>query len=75
MLTQENWAGADLVAIVAEAIAPFGSSSDARFRVEGPPVRLTAPVALSLAMTLHELSSNAVKYGALSVPDEQVAII
>ena len=40
----------------------------------GPPVRLAPETALALAMAMHELATNAVKYGALSVPDGRVSI-
>jgi two-component sensor histidine kinase len=75
VLTRESWDGGDLQEIVTEAVAPFGSSDRSRFVMQGAPVRLTPSVALSLAMTLHELSTNAVKYGALSALDGKVAII
>jgi len=66
VLTQEKWEGADLHAIVAQALAPFRESEHDRFRVGGPGVRLSPRMALDLAMALHELGTNALKYGALS---------
>jgi two-component sensor histidine kinase len=45
-----------------------------RFTLNGPTVRLSPKTALSLSMALHELATNAVKYGALSVPDGRVDI-
>ncbi|QRM33639.1 sensor histidine kinase [Microvirga sp. VF16] len=66
VLTQEKWEGADLHAIVAQALAPFRDPSNDRFHVRGPNVRLSPRMALDLAMALHELGTNAVKYGALS---------
>ncbi len=47
---------------------------DGRLRVEGPDVRLPEQAALSLALMLHELTTNAVKYGALSVPSGSVHV-
>ena len=64
ILSREGWDGADLPDIVAEALRPFDHEN--RIHVEGPRVRLTAKAALSLALALHELATNAVKYGALS---------
>jgi two-component sensor histidine kinase len=66
VLTQEKWEGADLHAIVAQALAPFRHPEHDRFHVRGPGLRLSPRMALDLAMALHELAINAVKYGALS---------
>ena len=52
--------------MVAGALAPFGGTEGGRFQVSGPPLRLVPRAALALAMGLHELSTNALKYGALS---------
>ena len=45
-----------------------------RFAVDGPPVWLSAKMALSISMALHELATNAVKYGALSNEKGRVSI-
>jgi two-component sensor histidine kinase len=66
VLTQEKWEGADLHAIVDQALGPFREPGHDRFRVRGPGVRLSPRMALDLAMAPHELATNAVKYGALS---------
>jgi PAS domain S-box-containing protein len=66
VLTRENWEGADLYEIVAQAVAPYSSQGEDRLHLEGPKVRLPPRTALSLAMMLQELATNAVKYGALS---------
>jgi two-component sensor histidine kinase/integral membrane sensor domain MASE1 len=66
LLTAESWESADLEDVVRMAVAAFDEPTGARFSVAGPGVRLKAPHALGLAMALHELGSNAVKYGALS---------
>lgn len=52
--------------IVAKVLALHQESGQARFRVEGPPLSIASRPALSLSLVLHELSTNAVKYGALS---------
>ncbi|UIY30733.1 PAS domain-containing protein [Neorhizobium galegae] len=74
VLTRENWEGADIDDVVTGALAPFGEGGDYRFAVSGPSLRLLPRAALALAMGLHELTTNALKYGALSTPDGQVAI-
>lgn len=68
VLTRESWEGAELRTVVADAIKPLeaGDGHEARFSVSGPPLRLPPRLALSIAMALHELGTNAVKYGALS---------
>jgi PAS domain S-box-containing protein len=66
VLTRENWEGANLREVVAEAIAPYLSRGENRFRLEGPGVRLNPRMALAIAMALQELATNAVKYGALA---------
>jgi two-component sensor histidine kinase len=71
-LTRESWEGAELHDIVAGAIAPHAGS--ARFSVECPPVWLTPTLSLSLALALHELATNAAKYGALSTATGRVRI-
>ena len=66
VLTDESWEGANLNEIVAQAIWPYRGGDPGRFEVNGPPVRLMAKMALSISMALHELATNAAKYGALS---------
>lgn len=64
-LTGQNWEGADLREVLAPTVAAHGGGAD-RFDISGPRVRLSAKLALSVSMALHELSTNALKYGALS---------
>ena len=73
LLVTEHWESADLQETVAAALAPFGADRGG-FGIEGPPVRITARAALSLSMALHELCTNAAKYGALGAPTGQVAV-
>ncbi|KTS34230.1 histidine kinase [Methylobacterium indicum] len=66
VLTREKWDGATIAEIVVSALAPFTQTGVSRIRTGGPDVRLPPRSALALSMALHELATNAVKYGALS---------
>jgi len=72
LLTRENWEGADLLDLLGRLEALHGGPE--RFLTEGGSVRLSPRMALSLSMALHELATNAVKYGALSTREGQVRI-
>ena len=52
--------------IATKALEPFRDGSGSRFQIEGENVRLGPKAALALAMSLHELATNATKYGALT---------
>jgi two-component sensor histidine kinase len=65
VLTQQNWEGADLRNIVERALSPF-MALGREFDVNGPAIRLLPKSALAIAMAVHELATNAAKYGALS---------
>jgi two-component sensor histidine kinase len=71
LLTAQKWSGADLRHVVALAIEPFSST---RFDVSGPSLFVSSKQALAMAMALHELATNAAKYGALAVPAGRVRI-
>jgi two-component sensor histidine kinase/PAS domain-containing protein len=74
LLTRENWEGASLGEIVRVTLAAHSGEGRSRFDFAGPEVRLSPQMALALAMALHELATNAVKYGALSAPKGRVRI-
>jgi two-component system CheB/CheR fusion protein len=63
LLSEEHWTDIDLGQLVGQEIAAFGPD---RIRTEGDGVRVSPDVALPLSMVLHELATNAAKYGALS---------
>ena len=66
LLTSDNWDQAPLRGVVAHALKPFQGRHDGRFIVRGPQVALSARTSLMLTLCLHELATNAAKYGALS---------
>jgi PAS domain S-box-containing protein len=76
ILTRENWEGASLGEIVAQAFAPYRDPSEdcRRIRIDGTDLRVTPTMALSLSMALQELCTNAVKYGALGSPEGHVHV-
>jgi PAS domain S-box-containing protein len=76
VLTRESWEGAGLAEIAEGAVAPYRTSEGADpFLLLGSDLRIAPRVALSLSMALHELCTNAVKYGALSQAGGRVRII
>ncbi|MDB5417996.1 MAG: hypothetical protein JWP50_1415 [Phenylobacterium sp.] len=74
VLTREDWTGAELAEIVADSIRPHDDPQQPRVAADGPDLRLGARAALALSMALHELATNAVKYGALSNDAGRVAV-
>ncbi len=70
-LVDGQWSGASLRELLSGELAPFG----ARVTMSGPFVRLNASMAQNMAMAVHELATNAVKYGALSDAAGKVTIV
>jgi PAS domain S-box-containing protein len=67
VLTRQHWEGADVREVIDQAIAAYrGQSGAGRFRIDGPELILQPKAALALSLALHELATNAAKYGALS---------
>lgn len=73
VLGEEILDGANIVDIVASAIAPHQTETY-RISVHGPSLELSARRALGLSLGIHELATNSIKYGALSVPSGTVSI-
>jgi two-component sensor histidine kinase len=75
LLSRDDWAGASLLTVLENELTPFRDGQADRFRLDGPDVDLPPRYVLALGMTLHELTTNAAKYGALSVEDGRVDIV
>jgi PAS domain S-box-containing protein len=72
LLADSRWSGADLARIVAEELTPYHADGRSQVATSGPPVQLAPAAAQSAAIAIHELVTNAVKYGALSTPSGRV---
>jgi len=66
-LAEANWSGVLLQTLLLDELAPYRDEAGANVRVSGPPAMLNPKYALTLGMAVHELATNAAKYGALSV--------
>jgi PAS domain S-box-containing protein len=68
LLAECNWRGADLAQVVRRTLTPYAAVDGSRGTVGGPQVFLQPRAALTLGMIVHELATNAAKYGSLSIP-------
>lgn len=74
-LLDASGASADLRDILSRILRPFGyQPAEGRISIDGPTVMLAPQAATAVALALHELATNAVKYGALSVPAGRVSV-
>ncbi|MBM7325972.1 PAS domain S-box protein [Agrobacterium sp. CMT1] len=71
LLVHADWQHADLKAVMQQALSPYPVDA---FQIGGPSVPLPPRAVVSLSLALHELATNAAKYGALSAPGGQVSI-
>ena len=75
LFVKSRWAGAELSHIVTQELAPYVAEERMRARIDGPNVFLDPTAAQAIGVTLHELATNAAKYGSLSVPKGQVEVV
>ena len=73
-LTMHHWENADLREMLSGSLAPYASAAPDRIVLRGEDLVLRPRAVLTLAMAFHELTTNAAKYGALSVPGGRVEI-
>jgi PAS domain S-box-containing protein len=74
LFVETRWIGAELSAIATQELAPYLDKHDARVRLEGPETLLKPDAAQAVAVILHELVTNASKYGALSDTKGQIKL-
>jgi two-component sensor histidine kinase len=74
LLARSRWAGTDLRQLVGDLLAPYRFADEGRARIDGPDLILKPNAARSMALAVHELATNAVKYGALSTSAGRVAV-
>jgi two-component sensor histidine kinase len=73
LLTREDWSGATLNEVLENELSPYRAGCD-HIVLDGPEVALPPRHVLALGMTVHELTTNAAKYGALSTADGRVEV-
>jgi two-component system CheB/CheR fusion protein len=78
LLAHDAWLGAPLIGIINNELAPYrhgeARANDARVCLQGDELILPPKHALALSMAVHELATNAGKYGSLSVPEGRVSV-
>jgi len=74
LFVDTRWIGAELSTIARHELAPYSEKDETGVRIDGPQVLLEPNAAQVIAVSLHELATNAAKYGALSVPNGQISL-
>src|SRR5262249_30546737 len=74
LLVQENWQSASMVDLVRSQLGHYFDEANERILFSGPQIRLKPEAVQNIGMALHELATNAAKYGALSAPSGRVTI-
>jgi PAS domain S-box-containing protein len=74
LFVESRWTGAELHDLITKELAPYRKGDGTRVAIEGPALKLEPSTAQTTAVVLHELTTNAVKYGALSVCEGRIGI-
>jgi PAS domain S-box-containing protein len=74
LFVESRWAGAELHSLVNEELAAYRRDGERRARIDGPKLLMRPDVAQAVAVALHELATNAAKYGALSIAEGHVRV-
>ena len=74
LFVESRWKGADLRTVITQETAPYCQGQNMRVRIEGPSLLLEPSTAQTIAVIVHELATNAAKYGAWSAPQGHVRI-
>jgi two-component sensor histidine kinase/CheY-like chemotaxis protein len=74
LLVKSLWRSIDAAELISGQLAHFGDAVGRRISVDGPPIRVSSAAAQSIGMVVHELSTNTVKYGALSGEQGRIEI-
>jgi PAS domain S-box-containing protein len=74
LFVESRWTGADMHSLVKDELVAYAQDGEERVQIDGPKVLLKPNVAQAIAVTLHELATNAAKYGALSRPEGKVRV-
>ena len=74
LFVKSHWSGAEMHDLVTKEFAPYRKGDGTRVAVEGPALALEPGAAQTIAVVVHELTTNAVKYGALSVIKGRIVV-
>jgi two-component sensor histidine kinase len=74
LFVQSHWKGAELHALITQELLPYFHNGQTHVHIDGENVLLDPDTAQTIAVNVHELATNAAKYGSLSVPEGRVRI-
>jgi len=74
LFVQSRWTGAELHSLVTQELLPYRGDRETRVRINGPDIMLNPNTAQTIAISLHQLATNAAKYGSLSAADGHVEV-